>query len=460
MNFNEFNFTPELLDGLDAMGFEKPTPIQEQAIPLIQAQHDLVACAQTGTGKTAAFLLPIIDSIVQNPQRKGINTLVVVPTRELAIQIDQQVEGFGYFVGVSSCPIYGGNKPKLWDQQKQAIKEGADILIATPGRLISHLNLNYADMSSLQHLILDEADRMLDMGFFEDIMHIVRKLPKERQTLLFSATMPPKIKDFANKILNVENTKEVKIAVSKPAEKILQAAYMAYDAQKVSLIQSLFKEDKYHKVIIFCSTKKSVKAVTEALRQKKLSVRAIHSDLTQDERNEVVQKYKANRFKILVATDILSRGIDIEDISLVINFDVPRDAEDYIHRIGRTARAEAEGVALTFINEKDQRNFSKIEKLIEKKIMKLPLPPGLGKGPEYSPPAKRKKFKRRVSIQKPTFKKDKYGKKKKGNSSQKRNTPSSANAPKAKTANDNENAKVKATNSSPDPFAPKKSAKQ
>ena len=382
MNFSEFNFEPELLDGLDAMGFEKATPIQEQAIPLIQQHRDLIACAQTGTGKTAAFLLPIMNRIVQNPNRKGINTLIIAPTRELAIQIDQQVEGFGYFIGVSSCPIYGGNNPKLWDQQKQAITKGADILIATPGRLISHLNLNYADMSSVEHLILDEADRMLDMGFHEDIMHIIGKLPAKRQTLLFSATMPPKIRTLSKELL--QNPEQISIAVSKPADKILQAAYLTYDNQKVPLIQELLQKDTYHKVIVFCSTKKSVKAITQALKAKKLKVREIHSDLTQPERVEVLQKYKANRFNILVATDIMSRGIDIDDISLVINHDVPRDPEDYIHRIGRTARADAEGVGLTFINEKDQRNFAKIEKLIEKEISKLPLPPSLGSGPRYT----------------------------------------------------------------------------
>ncbi len=385
MTFEDFNFTPELCEALAAMGFTQPTPIQEQAIPVILAKRDIIACAQTGTGKTAAFLLPILNAIASNPDRKeSINTLVIAPTRELALQIDQQVEGFSYFMGISSIPVYGGGSSTSWDQQKQALKSGADIVIATPGRLIAHLNMGYVKLDHLQHLVLDEADRMLDMGFSDDIAKIVSKLPKQRQNLLFSATMPSKIRSLTSKIL--KDPVQLNIAISKPAEGVLQGAYLAYDSQKINLIESLLSGKKnYPSIIIFTSTKKMVREITLALKHKKYAVQAISSDLEQKEREQALLDFKSNKTQILVATDILARGIDIKGISLVINYDVPQDAEDYVHRIGRTARADATGVALTFISDKDQARFHNIEQLIKMDILKIPLPKALGEGPVYDP---------------------------------------------------------------------------
>lgn len=371
------------------MGFETPTPIQEQAIPIIMANHDIIACAQTGTGKTGAFLLPILDKLAANKTETNyINTLVIAPTRELAQQIDQQVEGFGYFLGVSSLPVYGGGDSSSWDQQKKALSDGADIIVATPGRLIAHMNLGYVDFSHLEHLILDEADRMLDMGFHDDIMKIVNQLPKKRQTLLFSATMPPKIRQLAKKLLH--NPKQLNIAISKPAEGVLQGAYMVYEDQKIKLIEQLLSGKKnYPSILIFASTKKKVREINQSLRQKKFSSAEISSDLDQLERELALQKFKSRETQILVATDILARGIDIKEISLVINYEVPHDAEDYVHRIGRTARADATGVALTLISDKDQRRFQQIEELIGTSIMKIPNPPEVGQGPKYEPNQKR-----------------------------------------------------------------------
>ncbi len=382
MKFKEFGFSAEVLDGLDAMRFEDATPVQEQTIPVIMQGNDLIACAQTGTGKTAAYLLPVLNELVtQHPS--GVTTLVLVPTRELAMQIDQQLEGFSYFLPVSSISVYGGNDAGLWDRQKNAITQGVSIIVATPGRLIQHISMGYVSMSSLKHLILDEADRMLDMGFHDDIMQIVNTLPKNRQTLLFSATMPPKIRDLARKLL--VNPKEINIAISKPAEGILQAAYLVYDTQKIPLINSLLQGKDVNSVVIFSSTKLKVKEIHRSLRQNGLNAAAIHSDLEQAEREEVMRNFRNRKIQILVATDIIARGIDVDGIDLVINFDVPNDAEDYVHRVGRTARAKSTGVALTFINDKDQFEFSMIEKLIDTQIYKVPLPEGFEPGPEYKP---------------------------------------------------------------------------
>ncbi len=373
------------------MGFEKPTPIQEQAIPMIMEQDDLIACAQTGTGKTAAFLLPILNKISQksDAERNATNTLVIAPTRELALQIDQQVEGFGYFLGVSSLPVYGGGDSSSWDQQKKALTTGADIIIATPGRLISHMNLGYVKLDQLEHLILDEADRMLDMGFYEDIMLIVSKLPAKRQNLLFSATMPPKIRQLAKSIL--QNPKQINIAISKPAAGVLQGAYLAYDEQKIPLIEFLLSGKKnYPSVIIFASTKRMVHEITRMLQRKGFKAEEISSDLEQEAREKALLNFKSRSTQILVATDILARGIDIKEISLVINYDVPGDAEDYVHRVGRTARADATGVALTFISDKDQHRFQTIEELIEQEVTKIPTPPELGPSPTYDPKKRRR----------------------------------------------------------------------
>lgn len=387
MTFNDFNFDSKLLEGLDAMNFNKPTPIQEQAIPIILSNKDLIACAQTGTGKTAAYVLPILNKIIK-AEHRHLNTLIIAPTRELAQQIDQQIEGFSYFLGVSSIPVYGGGDGATWDQQKKAMKEGADIIIATPGRLIAQLTSGSMNLDHLQHLILDEADRMLDMGFNDDIVRIINYLPKKRQTLLFSATMPPKIRALASKILT--EPEQVNIAISKPAEGILQQAYVVYDNQKVGLLKHILKEGAFKSVIIFASTKENVKNLYRELKSAGLSLQAFHSDLEQEERETILRAFKSRQLKILIGTDILSRGIDVEGIDLVVNFDAPPDPEDYIHRIGRTARAETTGTAITFINDKDQPKFFRIESLIGKDIPKMPIPAQFGEGPLYQPEVKKK----------------------------------------------------------------------
>lgn len=384
MKFSELELEESVLEALDAMRFDECTPIQEQAIPIILEGKDLIAVAQTGTGKTAAFLLPVLNKLCKGEHRQDvINCVVMSPTRELAQQIDQQMEGFSYFMPVSSVAVYGGNDGSLFEQQKKGLSLGADVVIATPGRLLSHLNLGYVDLSHVSYFILDEADRMLDMGFFDDIMQIVKHMPKERQTIMFSATMPAKIQQLANTILR--NPSEIKLAVSKPAEKIIQAAYVCYERQKLSIVQHLFEQEVPEKVIVFVSSKIKVKEVTRALKMKKLNVGEMHSDLEQVQREQIMRDFKAGRINILVATDIVSRGIDIDDIRLVINYDVPNDSEDYVHRIGRTARANNDGVAITFVNEKEQSNFKNIENFLEKEIYKIPVPSELGESPEYAP---------------------------------------------------------------------------
>ncbi len=384
MKFSELELEESVLEALDAMRFDECTPIQEQAIPIILEGKDLIAVAQTGTGKTAAFLLPVLNKLCKGEHRQDvINCVVMSPTRELAQQIDQQMEGFSYFMPVSSVAVYGGNDGSLFEQQKKGLSLGADVVIATPGRLLSHLNLGYVDLSHVSYFILDEADRMLDMGFFDDIMQIVKHMPKERQTIMFSATMPAKIQQLANTILC--NPSEIKLAVSKPAEKIIQAAYVCYERQKLSIVQHLFEQEVPEKVIVFVSSKIKVKEVTRALKMKKLNVGEMHSDLEQVQREQIMRDFKAGRINILVATDIVSRGIDIDDIRLVINYDVPNDSEDYVHRIGRTARANNDGVAITFVNEKEQSNFKNIENFLEKEIYKIPVPSELGESPEYAP---------------------------------------------------------------------------
>lgn len=389
MTFDDFKLEYDLLDGIDAMGYTKATPIQEQAIPCILNNEDLIACAQTGTGKTAAFVLPILNKILTS-ETKHINTLVLVPTRELAQQIDQQIEAMAYYIDVSSIAVYGGSDGITWEQQKRALKKGADIVIATPGRLIALLNMGAIDFSQLQHLVLDEADRMLDMGFVEDIERIVSELPKSRQTLLFSATMPPKIRSLATKILH--NPKQISISISKPAEGIVQQAYLAYDSQKDALLKGILNSGSYKSIIIFCSTKDKVKVVHNMLQKAKIDAKAFHSDLKQEEREEIMQQFKNKKIAALVGTDVLSRGIDVTGIDLVLNYDVPPDPEDYIHRIGRTARAETKGTAITFINDKDMYRFAAIEKMIDRELPKLALPEGLGDGPTYNPLAKKPSF--------------------------------------------------------------------
>jgi len=373
LNFNEFGFDATVLEGIAAIGYEQTTPVQEMAIPIILQGKDLIASAQTGTGKTAAFLLPIINKIITLGHHEKIKALIIVPTRELASQIDQNMEGFSYFTNVSSIAVFGGTDGATFTREKQALTEGADVVICTPGRMIAHLNMGYVDFSSLQFLVLDEADRMLDMGFFDDIMKIISYLPKERQTVLCSATMPSRIRDLSKRIL--KNPEEVSIAVSKPIERIRQIIYSVNDAQKVPLICSILKDQlQLRTILVFCSTKSKTKQVSAALKKLKLSANEIHSDLDQVERENVLLAFKSRELKILVATDIMSRGIDIEDIDMVINYDVPHDGEDYIHRIGRTARAAAEGVAITFVSSSDHRKFQAIEKLLEKKLPMSALP--------------------------------------------------------------------------------------
>ncbi|MBL3655728.1 DEAD/DEAH box helicase [Fulvivirga sediminis] len=384
MKFKELGLDDRLLEGISAIGFEDATPVQEQAIPKIISGKDIIASAQTGTGKTAAFLLPVIHQILQaDDDQSNIKALIIVPTRELAVQIDQQMEGLSYFTSVSSIAVYGGGDGQSFSREKSALSQGADVIIGTPGRLIAHLNLGYVQVSNLKCLVLDEADRMLDMGFHDDLMKIISYLPKQRQNLMFSATMPPKIRDLARKIL--QEPDEINIAISKPAERVAQAAFILYDNQKIPLAKYLLKAKKLQSVIIFCSTKNSAKQLSKELKKLEFSVEDIHSDLEQGEREQVLRDFKNKKLSILVATDILSRGIDVEDIELVVNYDVPNDGEDYIHRIGRTARAASKGVAFTFVNEKEQNKFYAIEKLLETPVPKGKLPASIGEGPEYKP---------------------------------------------------------------------------
>ncbi|GAA0879608.1 DEAD/DEAH box helicase [Algoriphagus jejuensis] len=380
MSFTAFNFEPSLQEGLDAMGFDRPTPIQEMAIPVILEGRDLIACAQTGTGKTAAFVLPILNKISKSGSGT-LNTLILAPTRELAIQIDQQIQGFSYFLGISSVPIYGGGDGIVWEQQKKALETGAEIVVATPGRLIALLAGGKIDLSSLEHLILDEADRMMDMGFSDDILKIVNYLPQNRQTILFSATMPPKIRQFSMKFLN--RPEEISLAIGKTAEGVTQSMYSVYDTQKEDLVRYILSKKAYEAVIIFASTKDKVKALYKVLR-KQFDIEAFHSDLEQVEREKIMSNFKNKAVKILIGTDIISRGIDVVGIELIINFDTPSDPEDYVHRVGRTARADKEGEAITFVNPKDQYKFVRIEKLIGMNITQNSLPEGFESGPEYA----------------------------------------------------------------------------
>lgn len=393
MNFNDFEFDSRLLEGIDSLGFTIPTPIQEQAIPVISQGRDLIGSAQTGTGKTAAFLLPITDRILKEDHGTGIKALVIVPTRELADQIDQHMEGLSYFTSISSVAIYGGTDGATFTREKNALTGGVDLVVCTPGRMIAHLNMGYVNFSTIRTLVLDEADRMLDMGFHDDIMKIISHVPKERQTLLFSATIPPDIRTLSKKILH--NPAEINIALSKPAEKILQLAYSVYDTQKLPLVKYLLGNSKGRTILIFCSTKSSTKLLSRELKRSGLDVQEIHSDLVQKEREKVMQGFRNKEIQVLVATDVVSRGIDVENIDMVLNYDVPNDAEDYIHRIGRTARAAASGVAITFINPDGQWKFGEIEKLLGKPVHKGAIPGQFGETPDYNPRVNRGRFRKR-----------------------------------------------------------------
>ena len=383
MRFTEFGFHPDLLEGIEASNYENATPVQEQVIPPILAGKDIIASAQTGTGKTAAFLLPLIHRLLNHRIDGQVGALVIVPTRELAIQIAQHLEGLAYFTNLSSIAVYGGNDGSSFISEKKALQTGTDIVICTPGRMIAHLNMGYVQWKQLQFLVLDEADRMLDMGFQDDINKIITSLPAKRQTLLFSATMPDKIRQLARRILT--DPTEINIAISKPPEKIVQKAFVVYEPQKLPLLKHILGNVPFKSALIFCSRKQSVKSLVKELQRAKLRIEEIHSDLEQSQREDVLNGFTSGRIPILVATDILSRGIDIDTIDLVINYDVPRDAEDYVHRIGRTARAEADGMAFTLVSQTEQNRFAVIEKLIEKLVEKAPVPEELGKTPEYQP---------------------------------------------------------------------------
>ena len=383
MRFTDFNFVAALLEGIEASNYETATPVQEQVIPPILSGKDVIASAQTGTGKTAAFLLPVMNQLLLHPVSDSVGTLILVPTRELAIQISQHVEGLSYFTNLSSIAIYGGSDAQNFVAEKKALQLGADIVVCTPGRLIAHLNMGYVNFKQLKFLVLDEADRMLDMGFQDDINKILAHLPAARQSLLFSATMPEKIRALARKIL--KDPVEINIAISKPPEKIIQKAYVVHEPQKMPLISYLLKQTPYKNAVVFCSRKQTVKELTRNLKRSGFTVEEIHSDLEQTVRENTLSAFASGRVPLLVATDIISRGIDIDTIDLVLNWDVPDDGEDYVHRIGRTARAEADGTAYTLVSEADQRKFGAIEALLEKEVEKAPVPAELGPTPAYEP---------------------------------------------------------------------------
>ena len=392
MDFYDLDFEDEVLDALDAMNFVECTPIQEKTIVPLMEGRDLIGVAQTGTGKTAAYLLPVLNKLCRGGYpENAINCIIMAPTRELAQQIDRQLEGFTYFMDVSSVAIYGGNDGIRYGQELRGMSRGADILVATPGRLISHITLGNVDLSKVSFFILDEADRMLDMGFYNDIMTIAKQLPANRQTMLFSATMPEEIRKLAKNILN--DPVQVTLSLAKPADGITQQAYICHEPQKMAIIKDMFKKESAERVILFVSKKSKVKEVAIALRRMGLNVGEMHSDLSQSERDEIMYQYKSRKIDLLVATDILARGIDIDDIRIVINYDVPRDCDDYIHRVGRTARANTTGRGVTLVSENDQLAFKKIEDFIGKTIEKMPLPEGIGEGPEYNPkkPTKEKR---------------------------------------------------------------------
>lgn len=385
MYFDELDLEDEVLDGLEAMNFFETTPVQEATIPLLLEGRDMIGCAQTGTGKTAAYLLPIINRLSRGEgDPTKVNALIMAPTRELAIQIEQQVEGFSYFLPISSVAIYGGTDGIAWEQQRRGMDKGADIVIATPGRLISLLNLQQADLSGVHYFVLDEADRMLDMGFQEDILQIYKALPEDCQHVMFSATMPPRIKKFAHTILR--NPAEVELAISRPPESIVQSAYVCYEAQKVPILTQLFHETPPTRTIIFSSSKLKVKELARTLSKLNIRVEQMHSDLTQEKREEVMRSFKAGTVDLLVATDVVARGIDIDNIRMVINFDIPHDPEDYVHRIGRTARGgNDEGLAITFVSEREQYGFGRIEDFLGREIYKIPVDPSFGPVPSYDP---------------------------------------------------------------------------
>ena len=391
MRFDELNLEDAILDGLDAMNFQEATPVQEQTIPVILAKKDIIACAQTGTGKTAAYVLPIINELSKGGfSENAVNAVIMAPTRELAQQIDQQIAGFTYFVPISAVAIYGGTDGVAWEQQRCGLEMGADIVIATPGRLLSYIKLGTVDLSQVSYFVLDEADRMLDMGFYDDIMQIYKQLPPTCQIIMFSATMPPKIRTLAETIL--KNPEEIQLAISRPPETIMQTAYICYDTQKIKILEDLFSKARPQRVIIFASAKVKVKELANTLSRMNFNVAQMHSDLEQAQREEVMKDFKNGKIDILVATDVVARGIDINDIRLVVNFDIPHDPEDYVHRIGRTARGtNGEGLAITFVSPEEQSGFKRIEDFLGKQVYKIPIDPSFGETPEYKPVTRSRK---------------------------------------------------------------------
>jgi superfamily II DNA/RNA helicase len=403
MNFEQLNIRPELLEAISYLGFETATPIQEQVIPHILNDKDVIACAQTGTGKTAAFVLPILNKLIDK-KHSSIDTLVIVPTRELAMQIDQQIQGLSYFVSAGSIALYGGGDGSNWETQIRAFKSGVDMIIATPGKLLAHLNLGNLDLSSIKHLVLDEADRMLDMGFIDDLRKIITYLPKERQTLMFSATMAPNIRQLAKNILN--HPVEISLSIAKPAEGVEQKVYMVYETQKIDIIKELLKERMdYDSILIFTSTKSKVSEIVSLLKRNGFPAEGISSNLEQEQREEVLLRFSSRQTRILVATDVMSRGIDVKEINMIINYDIPHDAEDYVHRVGRTARVNAKGEAVTFVTQKEMYKLQKIERLIESKVPEVYVVPeeewkqagsrGEGRTGNRQNPGKKKFFKKK-----------------------------------------------------------------
>ena len=435
MKFKELNISTELVDAVGYMGFEECTPIQAEAIPAILEGKDLIGCAQTGTGKTAAFLIPILEKLSSN-DHDTIKTLIIVPTRELASQIDEQVQAIGYFSGVSSIPIFGGGAGSDFSVQKRAIEEGADILIATPGRLIAHINLGYVDLSKLEVLILDEADRMLDMGFIEDIQKIIKLCPQKRQTLMFSATMATQIRVLAKQILH--NPIQINLAIAKPAAGVNQVIYNVYNPSKIDLLVHIIKNTEVGNMIVFASRKEMVDQIERKLVQGDISCKSLHSGREQEVRSERLREFKSGKIKILVATDVLSRGIDINNLTHVLNFDMPNDAADYVHRIGRTARADKTGTAISFVNEEDQPKMSNVEELIERTLDKLDVPSNIGESPKYDPETQIKKAKGGFKKGgKSNFKGKKPFNKNKGNWNKNRNGKNNGN--QKPTSNNNQN---------------------
>lgn len=388
MYFDELDLEDEILDALWDMHFDECTPVQAETIPIILEGHDVISCAQTGTGKTAAYILPLLSNLLRDGHDEDkVNAIIMAPTRELAQQIDQQMEGFSFYAPFSSVAIYGGSDGGAWSVQQNGLQKGADVVIATPGRLISHINIYDIDFSGVKYFILDEADRMLDMGFFDDIVTIAKRLPKDRQTIMFSATMPKELRTLAKTFMH--DVKEVNIAISRPPESIHQQAVVCYEGQKVALVKDILKKRDLKKIILFADKKQTVKDLYRELRGSGHAVRPMHSDLEQKEREATMLDFRNGKVDVLIATDIVARGIDVDDVPLVINYDVPRDAEDYVHRIGRTARAENSGEAITLVSEKDQNYFGKIEAFLEREIEKIPVPEELGDAPAYEPKKRR-----------------------------------------------------------------------